>query len=390
MIFYLAIAVLGYLLLTTALMLRNSRDFRTLLPPWEQSPGKAPPLVSVCIPARNEEDTIGRCVRSTLEQTYPQLEVLVLDDGSEDRTAHILDGLRREFPERLTTLRGKPLPEGWHGKNWACQQLAEASSGEILLFLDADTRLAPGALTRTVRTMARGTLDMITVWPQQEMDHFWARRVIPIIYHALLTHLPVRYVRRDPRWLPRALRPAFRSFFAAACGQFLAFRREAYEGIGGHASVRDEIVEDVALSRRIKREGYRLDMFNGVDAVACRMYAGPRDMWEGFRKNFLAGFGGNVVLFAAVALWNAAAWILPWAGLAWGLLGGDLPVALVSGAALAMAFLQRLVLARLYGWSRINAATHTLGVLWFEALALRVLADRLGGRPPRWKGRDLD
>lgn len=390
MIFYLTLAVLAYLLMTTALVLRNSRDFRVLLPPWERFPDKAPPLVSICIPARNEADTIERCVRSALGQDYPRLEVLVLDDHSEDHTPALLEELRRGHPDRLSLLDGRALPRGWHGKNWACAQLADAASGDILLFIDADTHLSKDTVARTVRTMARRTLDMITLWPQQVMDHFWARRVIPVIYHALLAHLPVRYVRRDPRWLPRFLRPFFRSFFAAACGQFLAFQREAYEAVGGHASVRGEIVEDLALARRIKRENYTLEMFNGSDVVACRMYAGHRQMWEGFRKNFLAGFGGSSILFAVAALWNAAAWVLPWGGLAWGLMGGGPALALASAAALTLAMLQRLAVARLYGWGRAGAATHALGVLWFEALAARVLADRLTGRPPRWKGRDLD
>lgn len=381
--------VITYLLIATGIMLCNMRDFRFLLSSWEHMPGEELPLVSVCIPARNEEDTIAECLRSVLRQNYPRLEVLVLDDRSDDRTPAILRELEEAFPGRLTTLEGRPLPDGWLGKPWACRQLAGASSGEILLFVDADTRLEPETVSRTVRTMARELLDFLTVWPQQRMDHFWARRVIPLVYHALLSTLPARFVRRTPGWLPPPLRRMWRKGFAAACGQYMAFRRQPYESVGGHGAVRDRIVEDVALARRIRQEGFTMQMFNGADALTTNMYAGAGEMWEGFRKNFLAGFGGSLPLFVLMAVFSATVFLLPWAGLAWGLLYGTPAVTLLSAAAAGLAVLQRLMLARMYGWSGLNALSHPLGVLWFEALALRVAADRITGTAPRWKGRPL-
>ncbi len=381
--------ITGYLLLSTLILVCNMRDFIPLHPPWETPPENGPPMVSLCIPARNEEDNIADCVESALAQDYPHMEVLVLDDRSSDRTGEVMRELDAAYPGRLILLEGKPLPEGWLGKSWACQQLAEASSGDILLFVDADTRLRDKTVSRTVRTMGRDVVDMLTAWPQQEMTHFWARRVIPLVYHALLTTLPVRWVRRGPKWLPGPLRRRISPLLAAACGQFMAFRREAYEEIGGHAAVRDRIVEDVALARLVKRSGYSMNMYHGSDAVTCRMYKGHREMWEGFRKNFLAGFGGSLVLFAAAGLFSAAVYLAPFLTL---LAGAVLPapgMATLSLLALALIFLQRALLARLYGWDLRNALTHPLGVLWFQALGARVITDRLQRVRPRWKGRPV-
>lgn len=382
--------VTGYLLLTTMIMVRNRRDFISLHPPWEPPPEDGPPRVSLCIPARNEEEILADCVESALAQDYPRLEVLVLDDRSTDRTGEVMRELDAAYPGRLTVLEGKPLPEGWLGKSWACRQLAEASTGDILLFVDADTRLKSKTVSRTVRTMGRDVLDMLTAWPQQEMTHFWARRVIPIVYHALLTNLPVRWVRRDPKWLPAPLRRRISPLLAAACGQFMAFRRKAYEAIGGHTAVRDRIVEDVALARQVKRSGYSVGMYHGGDAVTCRMYEGHREMWEGFRKNFLAGFGGNLLFFAAAGLFSAAVYLFPFVTLPAGPALSAPGMSALSALALALVFLQRALLARLYGWSLPNALTHPLGVLWFQVLGVRVIADRLRGKRPRWKERPVD
>ncbi|SHF67089.1 chlorobactene glucosyltransferase [Fodinibius roseus] len=386
-LFYIA---LGYLVITTLILLRNRRDFKV---PEPAPPGyfaRQSPGVSICIPARNEEVSIERCVRSAVSQQYPDFHVYVLDDGSTDRTSDILAALEDQFPKRLTVLLGRPKPDDWLGKPWACHQLAEASHEEILLFIDADTWLEPAAVAKTVRTMGQDILDFITLWPSQQLGSFWEKTVIPLIYTALLTLLPVRYVRRPPKWIPPFLRKHVDPLFAAACGQFMAFKRRSYEGIGGHHSVRDMIVEDVGLARNIKRDGYTMNMYHGRDLVSCRMYRSRSELWQGLRKNFLAGFGYNLPMFGVMGLLHLVAYILPF--LAFPLLlywGGSAILLGFCTAALLLVFIQRFIINRWFGWNIFYVLLHPLGVGWFQVLAIQVLKDYITNNSPTWKERKL-
>ncbi len=379
---------LGWLLITSVILLMNRSDFTPLLSADKHTFSDAPPLVSLCIPARNEEGTIEECVKSALMQSYPRLEILVLDDGSTDRTPELLNRMAIDNPGRLTLLEGKPKPDEWLGKPWACQQLAEAASGEILLFLDADTRLEKEAVSKTVRTMGHDVVQLLTVWPMQRLESFWEKAVIPLVYYTLLTLLPARYVYSKPALMPAFLWNKFRTRFAAACGQFMAFKSEAYFDIGGHQSVKNRVVEDVELAKEIKRYGHSMRMYHGSGTVSCRMYRSADALFEGFRKNFLAGFGYNMFSFIGAGLLHLTVYVLPFVML---LLLPLLPIPPVwiglSAASVLLILLHRIVLARWYGWSPLYAFTHPLGVLWFQWLGVTVLRDRLSGRPAQWKGR---
>ncbi|WP_372638316.1 glycosyltransferase family 2 protein [Fodinibius sp.] len=386
-LFYIA---LGYLAITTAILLRNRRDFKPLepVPPGyfaRQSPG-----VSICIPARNEEVSIERCVRSAVSQQYPDYHVYVLDDSSTDGTPDILATLEDQFPKKLTVLPGRPKPDDWLGKPWACHQLAEASREEILLFIDADTWLEPAAVAKTVRAMGQDILDFITLWPSQQLGSFWEKTVIPLIYMALLTLLPVRYVRRPPKWIPPFLRKYVDPLFAAACGQFMAFKRRSYERVGGHQSVKDMIVEDVGLARTIKQAGYTMNMYHGRDVVTCRMYRSHSELWQGLRKNFLAGFGYNLPVFVVMGLLQGVAYVLPFLALPLLFFWEEPPI--LQGfctAVLLLALTQRFIVNRWFNWSMFYVPLHPLGVGWFQVLAIQVLKDYMMKNSPTWKERKL-
>ncbi len=359
---------------TTLIFAWNLRVFKAL----SRRKPTADPFISVCVPARNEELSIGTCVHSLLDQTYARYEVMVLNDRSEDATGQILG---RFVDDRLTVIHGIEKPADWLGKPWACKQLADRAKGDILLFVDADTWLSKDALERTASAFDTDQTDMATIWPMQKTVGFWENVVVPMVYFSLFTLLPVRYVSDDPKWLPRSLRARFRPMFAAACGQFIAIRRGMYDIIGGHEAVKSDIVEDVALSKAVKAASGSVRMFHGAETVGCRMYRSHSEIWNGFRKNFLAGFGYNIPFFTVAALIHVVAYLLPFAAL-----GTHPRLAVIL---ILIPVVQRVVLAKWYGWKPVYALTHALGVVWFQVLGIRVLADRIFRTKMQWKGRTV-
>ena len=386
MIYFLTIA-LGYLLITSFILGVNYIDFTPLLTFESNKNNASYPMVSICIPARNEEAVIERAIQSLLSQNYPNFEIIVLDDQSTDATQEIISGLKKDNPEYIKIIAGKPKPDNWLGKSWACHQLNEAASGERLLFIDADVWLEPTAVGRIVQSMKHHAVDFITVWPLQRVATFWETVVIPIIYYGLLSLLPARYVHRYPRWLPSSLKKRLAPRFAAACGQCLAFKIETYRQIGGHESVKNDVVEDVALARQIKSNGYTMRMYHGEDAAHCRMYTSGAEMWQGFRKNFLALYNNSIPAFIFMALLNFVVYVLPFVLLPFALWSGNSLNIALSSTAIGLIFLHRLLLSRWYSFSVAASFTHPLGVLWFHALGIRVLVDYFKGHAPEWKGR---
>ena len=270
------------------------------------------PRVSVLVPARNEQHNIGACLLSLLDQDYADYEVLALDDHSSDETRPILAGLARTF-ERLRVLDGKPLPEGWLGKHWACQQLSEAATGELLLFVDADTRHAPNTLTDSVSALQAENADLVTAFPREEVVTWGERLVVPVIGFGIFSFLPVALVRK--------LRLAS---FSVTIGQFMLFRRAPFEAIGGYASVRDHLVDDVELGRRLIRAGYAWRLMDGTAHVTCRMYNNFRETVQGFSKNIFAFFEYHVLLFMVTLLGIGLAFLHPAAVLVTNALGEPL------------------------------------------------------------------
>ena len=279
---------------------------------------QARPLVSILIPARNEAARIGPTIRSILRQDYDQFELLILDDQSDDGTGEIVLRLTAG-DRRCQLLAGALLPAGWLGKNWACHQLARAAQGELLLFLDADVILAPTALTAIVHEATRQPVDMLSIWPTQLLGSYSERLLVPLINFVILNYIAAPAIHFTP-W----------PIFAAANGQCLLFRRDAYLGMQGHEAVRDNVLEDVALARHCKRRGYRLRLATGADQVSCRMYTGWPDIRDGFAKNLLAGYGNSPLALLGAGLlhwllfvwpWLAALLGAGWAGLVVGLWG---------------------------------------------------------------------
>ena len=247
---------------------------------------------SLLVPARNEAHNLPLLLPGLLAQGAG--EVIVLDDGSTDGTAEVA----RQLGARVLT--GQPLPPGWHGKPWACQQLAEAAQGEVLIFTDADVRWHRGALGAVLHELERSEADLLSVYPRQVNATPGERLLTPLVDAVLLTLLP------EP-----LLRVPHRSA-SAANGQLMAFRRAAYERVGGHGLVRAELLEDVAFGRRLKARGGRLALALGADCVGVRMYRSYAESVEGFGKNAFAVHGRSHALMATSLGWHLAAYTLPW------------------------------------------------------------------------------
>lgn len=238
------------------------------------APTDTPP-VSVLVPARNEERGLAACLASLSAQTYPRLQLVVVDDGSEDRTPEIAAAAAARDP-RLTVLRLPGPPPGWTGKNFALAQAVTAARGRWLCFTDADTVHAPESIRLALGfAQARGVA-LLSMTSRQLTGSFWERVVQPVVFGLLDQWFPLARVN-DPA-----------SPVAAASGIFLLVEREAYEAVGGHRAVAGEVLEDVALARRVKRSGRRIAFADGADLIAARMYTDLGAIRRGWTKNLYA------------------------------------------------------------------------------------------------------
>ena len=340
------------------------------------------PLISILVPARNEERSIGRCVRAALAQSYPQIEVIVVDDGSSDRTGAILAEIA---DPRLRVLSGRPLPPGWVGKCNACQQLSDAAKGGWLLFLDADTVAEPDLAAALLTSAIARKLDLLTIFPFLELGTFWERVILPPFAALIMALFPIEEMEH----------PDVRPDQVLANGQCIFVRRAAYAQVGGHAAVRGEVLEDVRLAQAICAAGFRVGIAEGMAYLRVRMYTSGREVVAGLMKNAAAGYrsgGGR-------SLWAMSRLILTAFGPLWivavGLAGLALGAADVAWAALAgggLTLLASLALRSVL-YRRLYRQPLAYGLLWPCGLLCYMMIAGVGmwrvgsGRGVTWKGR---
>jgi hypothetical protein len=357
-----------------ALLFRaNLRAYRP--PPAAPEPSGAAtrPAVSVLIPARNEEATIGAALRTVLASRGVELEVLVLDDQSEDETAEVVSEIARQ-DSRVRLLRGQPLPPGWCGKQYACRVLARSACHPLLVFLDADVRLAPEALARLAAFLDLSRSDLVSGIPHQETGTLAERLLIPLIHFLLLGFLPLARMRRS-------LHPAY----GAGCGQLFLARRSAYEASGGHEAIRASLHDGITLPRAFRAAGYPTDLCDLTPIASCRMYRAAGEVWRGLAKNATEGLASPGRILPATALLLGGQ-VLPPLLLA---AGAWLPVPAACLALLAAvaSYYPRFAGAGRFRQSWLGALLHPAGVLLLLAIQWHALIRSARRRPAAWKGR---
>ncbi len=366
----LAYAALALALLPTVMTVVNLRVLRA--PP--RCPAGSRYRVSLLIPARDEAADIGASLRAGLASEGVELEVIVLDDGSTDGTAAVV-AAHMQDDARLRLVGAPPLPPGWCGKQHACHLLAGEARQPLMVFLDADVRLAPDALARIAGWLEHEGLDLASGFPRQRTGTLAEALIVPLIHVLLLGYLPIWRARRSRS-------PAF----AAGCGQLIAVRRDAYLRAGGHAAIRSSRHDGLMLPRAFRRAGCTTDLFDATGLAQCRMYRGGRQVWRGFAKNATEGMATP----SGLPVWSAllgGGHVLPFGLLLPALAGGSGPALAASALACALVYGTRIALVLRLRQSWRGALGHPIGMMLLLALQWSALVAGWRGRPAVWRGR---
>lgn len=369
------LAALSLLAFLSARLAANLRFWR-LARQQGATPPKRFPRVSALVPARNEAATITSCVTSLLRQRYPDVEVIVLDDGSTDGTGQRLDALKAEYPQLTVIHRTGDLPPGWNGKSYACTCLAERATGAWLLFTDADTVHMPDSLEKGVAQATALGAALLSAFPYQRANT-WSER---ILVSFIIDVIPLVTLDFTGIWRGRGNQ-------FAANGQYLLAHAASYRAIGGHASVQGALIDDFALAGRFRASGYTVALVEGGSLLSCRMYHGAREVWDGFSKNLLGALtassqSGRSFWLAPLFAWlYACLFVLPFFNLA-----------LSEQRALAcVEILWLLALRGLIVWRLkrppAEILTTPLAAWGVMAIGLGALYRRWRKKPIAWKGR---
>jgi glycosyltransferase involved in cell wall biosynthesis len=350
------------------------------LPPPSSNPAGVNPAarraVSVLIPARNEERGIAACVESVLASEDVELELIVLDDHSTDRTAEIV----REIAAKDARVRvelAPPLPDGWCGKQHACFELSKLAKYDVFTFLDADVRLEPDALARMVLFLETSSAALVSGFPQQETGTLLEKLLIPLIHWLLLSFLPLWAMRRF-RW----------SAFGAGCGQWFMTTRAAYEAVGGHEAVKSSLHDGLTLPRAYRRAGFMTDVCDATNIATCRMYRSGREVWFGLAKNAREGMAatGQIAFWTVVLLLGQ---VVPFAALVvhYTYLPLDPDARRPLPYAAFIALMPRIVGDERFRQSVLSSFLHPVGILLLLAIQWYAIFLAVVGKPVGWKGR---
>jgi glycosyltransferase involved in cell wall biosynthesis len=326
-----------------------------------------PCLVSVLIPARNEEANLAACLESALRQGVTVREALVYDDHSTDATPDVLAAYAAGNA-RVRAVDPRPLPSGWLGKNFACARLAEEARGEWLLFLDADARLAEGAVARMVEEARKRDLTMLSAWPSLTMLSFWEKALMPMLNFVVFSLFPAPLsLIRDEASL------------GLAHGACILVERASYRAVGGHAAAPYEIFEDQSLARLWRKQGRRGLCLDGQGVVGVRMYSSLAGIWRGFQKNFFPAFRHESSFWGFLSL-HVTMFLAPFVMLIW-----IRAWPILMAAALALAIRALLVLRFGHPW--LSVLLHPLAETILIAIGLSSWLRCKSGRGVDWKGR---
>lgn len=345
--------------------------------------------VSVLIPARDEERNISVCLDAVLQSRGVVLEVIVLDDGSTDRTAAMVNDIAAR-DGRVKLIASSRLPAGWNGKQHACWLLAERANFEHFLFLDADVLLAPDAVARCAAQLRTSRIALLSGFPRQITVGWMERLLLPLIHFVLLSFLPMGKMRRSTG-----------TAYAAGCGQFFLTEREAYFASGGHAGIRETRHDGLKLPMLFRRHGFRTDILDLTELAEVRMYDSAEAVWLGLAKNATEGIAtpGRIVPFTVLLLLGQvlpvvlfAAWLALCVEFA--IVGAtvDRPlrfwvVSVAVVVAFVSSYLPRLMALRRFKQSLLSALVHPVGVVGLLAVQWYALVRQALGRPVLWRAR---
>lgn len=380
------IFITGWFLYTSIVMMYNIKYLRKVTGFKKYSIEEK--SLSICIPARNEEKNLQTLLPALINLAYKNFEILVYDDASSDASADILTQYSARYPGLIKVVSTKKKPEKWLGKTWACHCLHQEAIGNFLVFIDADTLPGSHFCSDINQILHEEKPDAFSVWPHQKFETFWEQTVIPLIYFAWYSLLPARWNEQLPDAVPKKFRDSLTPYFTASCGQCMVFSKKCYEKIGGHRSVKSEIVEDMEIAKNVRKSGLKFQIYNGLNSISCRMYTSHTSIFQGFRKNFLAGFP-DVSVFVLSAFAHVMVYILPFFLSFYFLFHQQYVYSVLSGLLVLWAWFQRLILAKVFGWNPGYALLHPLGVLWYQWLGLVCLWDRFTGKKASWKGREI-
>jgi chlorobactene glucosyltransferase len=333
------------------------------------------PLVSVLIPARNEQANLELLLPTLVAQDYANLEIIILNDHSTDRTLEIARGFAAK-DSRFQVIEGGELLEGWLGKPNACRQLATVAGGDILIFTDADTLWQSDAISLCVKAMQALNADAMCAWPKQILSGWFSSLVQPWMTWSLLALLPV-WLIPDPK----------HKLIVSANGQMLAFKKECFSSIGGFEPVKHSILEDMALARNIKAQNLRFVLLNGLGSVTCKMYSSTKETFDGFAKAAFVGLGSSIPALFVSILFFAWLFLVPWVWLI---------VATLSGSSLALpllavtlSLLGRFVADLEFGYPLYLWILQPVSMIGWAVIAL-VSWQRFVKGHTSWKGRVYD
>jgi chlorobactene glucosyltransferase len=353
------------------ILFKNTAKYR--LPP---SIIKENPLISVLIPARNEEENIKKCIVSLTKQDYKNIEILVLDDNSTDDTANIVKKLSKKY-SNVKFYKGEHLRKGWLGKSFACHQLSKHARGEYMIFTDADTLHFPDSISSALACLLRYKVDALSVFPMQIMVTMHERMMVPFGNYIILALFPLYLMRKVKN-----------AMFCTAIGQFMMFKSNIYRRIGGHKSIKGKVLEDVKISKHVKKSGYKFMIFDGRSNLYCRMYKSFRDVVRGYSRVLFAAFDYNTFMMSMAIVLIAAVFLGPFI---------MLPLAVIfSWPALVIeviilqviiVLITRVVFAIRFKCKNVDILLHPLAMFYLLFIAVKSILDIKYGDGMKWKGR---
>ena len=333
------------------------------------------PYISVCVPARNEERDIKNCVESLLSQDYPNFEVIVVDDNSNDNTAKIVCSMIEQYPN-LIFVAGAQLASGWTGKPYALHQAYQRSRGQYLLFTDADLRYQSHALKTAIHTMICKDLDLLTLMPAAIFGSFWERAVQPVIFGFIAALTNFRKVNSESHQS------------AMGFGAFLLFKKEAYQKIGGHLSVANEVLEDIMIAKKAKLNGLSILVADGKNLFSIRMYHSMEEIWIGWRKNIFLAMKNSIFRASFYMVMVLCFLLTPYIVVICNLWIGTGSVWVgVSLLGLGLSLAAGLGLCHELGLERKNVFLFPLGAIVMVVIMFNSMVQTLLLRRTEWRGR---